>query len=115
MQLLQFKVTSKQIVCVFVSRCFETTNCIFLYNYLKRELLKVVAYNLRSTNILVVCFQVAPDRGSSAKNTLRISNQTPLGTFRGGSLPNVSAATPTVKTATHIKDSNKVISYFWGS
>lgn len=51
-------------------------------------------------------FQVAPDRGS-AKNTLRISNQA-LGTFRGGSLPNVSARTPTVKTAAHIKDSNKV-------
>lgn len=54
-------------------------------------------------------FQVAPDRGgSTTKNTLRISNQT-LGTFRGGSLPNVSAGAPTVKTATHIKDSNKVI------
>lgn len=60
-------------------------------------------------------FQVAPERGGSSstsssatKNTLRISNQT-LGTFRGGSLPNVSAGTPTVKTATHIKDTNKVI------
>lgn len=69
-------------------------------------------------------FQVAPERGgggggpaaaaaAAAKNTLRISNQT-LGSFRGGSLPNVSAGAPTVKTAPHIKDSNKVTFFFSG-
>lgn len=54
-------------------------------------------------------FQVAPDRGS-AKNTLRINNQT-LGAFRGGSLPNVSAGAPTVKTATQTNKSTKVIDH----
>lgn len=49
---------------------------------------------------------MAPDRGS-AKNTLRINNQA-LGTFRGGSLPNVSAGTLTAKAPAHIKDSVKV-------
>lgn len=56
-------------------------------------------------DVIVQClrlFQVAP-----AKNTLRINNQT-LGTFRGGSLPNVSAGTPTIKSASHIKDVAKV-------
>lgn len=50
---------------------------------------------------------MAPDRGS-AKNTLRINNQT-LGAFRGGSLPNVSAGATTVKTATKTNKSTKVM------
>lgn len=50
--------------------------------------------------------QVAPDRASS-KNTLRINSQT-LGSFRGGSLPNVSAGAPTVKTTPRSTESAKV-------
>ncbi|XP_044265883.1 CREB-regulated transcription coactivator 1-like isoform X2 [Tribolium madens] len=49
--------------------------------------------------------RVAPDR-SSSKNTLRINTQT-LGTFRGGSLPNVSAGVSTVKSASHNTESTK--------
>ncbi|XP_063922094.1 CREB-regulated transcription coactivator 1-like isoform X5 [Zophobas morio] len=49
--------------------------------------------------------RVAPDR-SSSKNTLRINNQT-LGTFRGGSLPNVSAGVPTVKSTCQNTESTK--------
>lgn len=55
-------------------------------------------------------FQVAPDKGSS-KHTLPINNQA-LGAFRGGSLPNVSAGAPTVKTATQTNNSSKVIDCF---
>ncbi|XP_068892982.1 CREB-regulated transcription coactivator 1 isoform X5 [Tenebrio molitor] len=49
--------------------------------------------------------RVVPDR-SSSKNTLRINSQT-LGTFRGGSLPNVSAGVPTVKSTSHNTESAK--------
>lgn len=42
-------------------------------------------------------FQVTPERKSS-KNTLRITHQA-LGTFRGGSLPNVSAGVSSVKSS----------------
>ncbi|KRT81028.1 hypothetical protein AMK59_5473, partial [Oryctes borbonicus] len=55
-----------------------------------------------------LCFgtlQVAPERASS-KNTLRINSQA-LGSFRGGSLPNVSAGAPTVKTASRSTESAK--------
>nr|XP_022913728.1 CREB-regulated transcription coactivator 1 isoform X3 [Onthophagus taurus] len=49
--------------------------------------------------------RVAPDRQAQSKHTLRISNQT-LGSFRGGSLPNVSAGTTTVKTPPRASDSS---------
>ncbi|XP_064211928.1 CREB-regulated transcription coactivator 1 isoform X4 [Tribolium castaneum] len=49
--------------------------------------------------------RVAPER-SSSKNTLRINTQT-LGTFRGGSLPNVSAGVSAVKSASHNTESTK--------
>lgn len=45
--------------------------------------------------------QVAPphvDRAAQSKNTLRIGNAQSLGAFRGGSLPDVSAPRPGVKT-----------------
>ncbi|XP_031338709.1 CREB-regulated transcription coactivator 1 isoform X2 [Photinus pyralis] len=48
--------------------------------------------------------RVHPDRGSN-KNALRVNSSQALGSFRGGSLPNVSAGTPTVKTTSHITDS----------
>ncbi|KAF5281770.1 hypothetical protein FQA39_LY17701 [Lamprigera yunnana] len=50
-----------------------------------------------------VTARVQPDR--SGKNALRVNSNQALGSFRGGSLPNVSAGTPTVKTTSHITES----------
>lgn len=52
--------------------------------------------------ILTIKFQVASphlDRAAQSKNSLRIGNAQTLGTFRGGSLPDVSVPRPGAKVS----------------